>query len=185
MVRASLRRNRLVSAFMAGFLLLSNALLAAAAILATAVFGSVTGFMTTAQTPHFMQMHVGAIDADRLQSFADGRPEVAAIELIQILNVDNAALTLGGHSLDAEIQQNGFATQGRRMDYLLAADGTRIQPEPGQIYLPFFYEDKYALHAGDRVDLALPGGTSSFTVAGFFRDSQMNSTLASSKRLLI
>ena len=136
MIRASLARNRLVSAFMAGFLVLSTALLAAAAILTAALFGSVTGFMDTAQTPHFMQMHSGPVDGPRLQRFAEERPEVEAFEDVQILNVDNAALTFGGHSLDAEIQQNSFATQGRRMDFLLAEDGTRLQPEAGQVVIP-------------------------------------------------
>lgn len=185
LVKSSLKANRLVSVFMASFLLLSSALLSSALILSFGVFGTVESFMDSAETPHFMQMHLGTLDKDRMQRFADGRDEVVAWEAIEFLNVENSQLTFNGQSLDTEIQQNGFTTQPETMDHLLSPEGEVIDPEPGEIYVPYFYEDKYDLEPGHQVTLQTTDGSLEFTVAGTFRDAQMNSTLASSKRLLI
>lgn len=184
-IRSSLRHNRLVSAFMAAFLVLSTALLSSALILSLGVFGTVESFMETAQTPHFMQMHVGSLDEERMHQFVDGRDDVAAWEVIEFLNVENSQLEFNGQSLDTEIQQTGFTTQPEQMDYLLSPTGERIYPQPGEVYVPYFYEGKYNLEPGDQITLQTDSGEMVFTVAGVFRDSQMNSTLASSKRLLI
>lgn len=184
-LRSSLYQNRLVSAFMAAFLVLSAALLSSALILTLAVIGTVDDFMETAKTPHFMQMHLGALDEDRLQQFAEGRDDVVAWELIEFLNVENSQLRFNGQSLDAEIQQNGFTTQPESMDFLLSPTNEVIEPQPGEIYVPYFYEGKYNLEPGQSITLQTNEGEMEFTVAGVFRDSQMNSTFASSKRLLI
>lgn len=185
LIRRSLKKNRLVSAFMAAFLVLSAALLSSALILTLGVFGTVESFMESARTPHFMQMHLGPLDQERMQAFVDGRDDVVAWEPIEYLNVENSQLRFDGQSLDTEIQQNGFVTQPEQMDFLLSPEGEVIHPEPGEIYVPYFYEGKYNLEPGDRVTLDLDDGEMVFTVAGAFRDSQMNSTLASSKRLLV
>lgn len=185
MVRASLGANRLVSVFLAGFLLLASALLSSALILTLGVFGSVDRFMEQAKLPHYMQMHSGPVNAERMQRFVDARPEVTDYELIEILNVDNGALAFDGTSLGAEIQQNVFATQSKRMDLLLSTDGTLIHPKPGEIYVPLFYQSTYDLKQGQQVSVRTPDGERIFTIAGVFRDAQMNSTMSSSKRLLI
>ncbi len=185
LIRSSLTKNRLVSAFMATFLVLSTALLSGALILTLGVFGTVDSFMESAHTPHFMQMHLGSLDKARMQAFVDDRSDVVAWEAIEYLNVENSQLRFDGQSLDAEIQQNGFVTQPKMMDFLLSPTGEVIHPGPGQIYVPYYYEDKYDLKPGDQVSVNTADGVMSFTVAGAFRDSQMNSTLASSKRLLI
>ncbi len=185
LIRSSLRHNPLVSGFLGGFLLLSTALLSSALILTLGVLGTVDGFMETARTPHFMQMHQGPLDVQRMEQFVDDRDDVVAWEAIEFLNVENSQLTFGGQSLDTEIQQNGFVTQPEHLDLLLSPEGEVVRPDAGQVYVPGFYAEKYDLIAGDDITLQTPQGEMGFTVAGEFRDSQMNSTLASSKRLLI
>lgn len=185
LVRSNLSRNRVVSASMVAFLALASALLASALILGLAVVGTVDGFMESARTPHFMQMHQGPVNEERLASFAASRPEVVAFEVIDYLNVQNAQLRFGQTSLEAEVQQNGFVTQPRHMDRLLRLDGEVARPMPGEIYVPTPYVTKYGLEPGNEVSLHAGGEVLTFVVAGAFRDSQMNSSLASSKRLLL
>ncbi len=190
MIRNSLSKNRLVSAFMAGFLALASALFGAALVLALGVAGSVEGFMERAHTPHFMQMHQGELDYERLNGWAAEQPAVVAWEAIPYLNVENSQLRFGASTLEAEIQQNGFVTQPQHMDFLLGEDGEPVTPRPGEVYVPYFYEAKYRLGVGDTVTVfaGADAGSDSqtvLTVAGAFRDSQMNSTLASSKRLVV
>lgn len=185
LIKSSLTKNRLVSAFMAAFLVLSVALLSGALILTLGVFGTVDRFMESAHTPHFMQMHLGPLDRARMQSFVDGRKDVLAWEAIEYLNVENSQLRFGGQTLDTEIQQNGFVTQPEQMDFLLSPQGEVIQPKPGEIYVPNFYAGKYDLKPGDQISVDTGNGAMVFTLVSAFRDSEMNSTLASSKRLLI
>lgn len=185
LIKSSLTKNRLVSAFMATFLVLSVALLSGALILTLGVFGTVDRFMESAHTPHFMQMHLGPLDRARMQSFVDGRKDVLAWEAIEYLNVENSQLRFGGQTLDTEIQQNGFVTQPEQMDFLLSPQGEVIQPKPGEIYVPNFYAGKYDLKPGDQISVDTGNGAMVFTLVSAFRDSEMNSTLASSKRLLI
>lgn len=185
MLTRSLHKNRLVSVIMAAFMALAAALLGAALVLALGVMGAVDGFMNSARTPHFMQMHMGELDAARLSEWADQRTDVAAWEVIDYLNVENSQLALAGRPLDAELQQNGFVTQPRSLDYLLSPTGERLEPAPGEVYVPFYHEHKYGLQPGDLLTVTTETGSLTLTVAGTFRDSQMNSTLASSKRLLV
>jgi putative ABC transport system permease protein len=185
LIKSSLTKNRMVSAFVAAFLVLSVALLSSALILTLGVFGTVDRFMESARTPHFMQMHLGPLDRARMQTFVDSREDVVAWEVIEYLNVENSQLRFGGQTLDTEIQQNGFVTQPEQMDFLLSPQGEVIQPRPGEIYVPNFYAGKYDLKPGDQISVDTGNGTMEFTLVSAFRDSQMNSTLASSKRLLI
>ena len=145
MIRNSLSKNRLVSVFMATFLVLSSALLSGALILSFGVFGTVDSFMESAKTPHYMQMHLGSMDMDRMERFVAGRDDVMAWEVIEYLTVENSQLDFAGQSLDTEIQQNGFVTQPQHLDYLLSPGGDVIHPKPGEIYIPYFYESKYNL----------------------------------------
>lgn len=185
MIRANLAQNRIVSVLMSGFLVVSAALLASAIYLIFGVFGTVDSFMEAARTPHFMQMHAGSLDANRMQAFVDGRTDVVAWEPIELLNVENSTLSFDGQSLETEIQQNGFVRQSKEMDLLLSLDREVVHPRPGEVWVPLFYEQKYDLQPGQTVVISQPDGDITFTIAGVFRDSQMNSTLASSKRLLI
>ena len=56
-----------------------------------------------------------------------------------------------------------------------------IQPAAGEIYLPVCYRSEYDAKAGEAVRI----GSEELTIAGFLRDSQMNSMMASSKRFLV
>ena len=96
MIRNSLSKNRLVSVFMATFLVLSSALLSGALILSFGVFGTVDSFMESAKTPHYMQMHLGSMDMDRMERFVAGRDDVMAWEVIEYLNVENSQLDFAG-----------------------------------------------------------------------------------------
>ncbi len=74
-----------------------------------------------------------------------------------------------------------MCTQSGKFDYLLDFDGNIINVLEGEIYVPICYMKDDTAEVGD---IAVISGKE-FTVAGFLRDSQMNSTLSSSKRFLI
>ncbi|WP_203567595.1 ABC transporter permease [Aestuariimicrobium ganziense] len=185
LVRKSLAKHRLVSVLLAGFMVLAAALVTSALMLTVALIGSVDRFMEQAHTPHYLQMHTGPLDRARLEAFVRQHPEVVAHEDIALLNVENSTLSFNGTPLDGEMQQTGLAVQPTTMDFLLSEAGEVIRPQRGEIWVPQYYRDKYDLGVGQTVTVALPDGPLELTIAGAFRDSQMNSALASSKRLLV
>ena len=156
-------------------------LISLAAILVVNLAGAIDTLMTRAQTPHFMQMHAGALDMERLAAFAEQQEAVADFQVLEFLNMDGAQIVFPGGSLEGSVQDNGFAVQSEQFDFLLDLDGKIIQAADGELYVPVNYLQDGTTYAGDRVVVA----GQPFTVAGFHRDSQMNSLLSSSKRFLV
>ncbi|HWQ31035.1 MAG TPA: ABC transporter permease, partial [Negativicutes bacterium] len=156
-------------------------LVSLAAILIVNLTGSIDTLMTQAKTPHFMQMHSGAIDTARLTAFAGQNGNVDEFQVLEFLNIDSAQITIGENSLAGSVQDNGFSSQSDKFDYLLDLDGNVIHCSDGELYVPICYMKDGTASVGDKAVIC----GKEFTVAGFLRDSQMNSLLASSKRFLI
>lgn len=181
LIRKDLARNRAVSLVIVLFITAASALLSLAATLFVNLSGAVDQLMQDAKTPHFMQMHSGEIEMSGLEAFVRETSDVEDFQVMEFLNIDNARMVLGDHSLDSNIQDNGFCTQSSRFDFLLDLNNQAVQPREGELYVPVCYYKDGTVQVGDQ---ALIDGLP-FTVAGFVRDSQMNSALASSKRFLV
>ena len=150
-------------------------------ILVVNLTGAIDTLMTQAKTPHFMQMHSGEIEPARLTAFAEQNGNVDEFQVLEFLNVDGAQIILDGRSLADNVQDNGFCMQSEKFDYLLDLDGNVINVSDGELYVPICYMRDNTAKVGDKAVIC----GKEFTVAGFLRDSQMNSTLSSSKRFLV
>ena len=137
--------------------------------------------MADAKTPHFMQMHTGDVDFEELEAFAEGNSAVEDFQVLEFLNVGGEKIRLGENSLALSVQDNGFSVQSSRFDFLLDENNRPAQPKDGELWVPVCYNRDYTVQAGDKA--VINGKT--FVVTGFVRDSQMNSTLASSKRFVV
>ncbi|OOC59323.1 ABC transporter permease [Paenibacillus ihbetae] len=156
-------------------------LVSLAAILFVHLSGALNELMTTARTPHFLQMHAGEVNSERLRNFAEQNPDVDEYQVLEFLNLDNSKFQFGEQSLTDSVQDNGLSVQSQKFDYLLDLDGNVIHVSEGELYVPISYMKAGIAQVGDKATVS----GKSFTVAGFLRDSQMNSALASSKRFLI
>jgi putative ABC transport system permease protein len=163
------------------FVAAASMLVALAAILVVNLTGAIDTLMTRAQTPHFMQMHTGSLDMERLTAFAEHHEAVAEFQTLEFLNIDGAQMVFEGGSLAGSVQDNGVSVQSEKFDFLLDLDGKIIQVARGDVYVPIRYMQDGTTNVGERVKIA----GKPFTVAGFLRDSQMNSLLSSSKRFLV
>lgn len=175
------RHNKLMSAATVFLMAISAALLVLTALLCTNLLGTIDGLMDKAAVPDFMQMHAGDVDEAALARFARSRPEVRSWQICRFLNLDNSRIVLGGHNMIDSTQDNGLSVQSGRFDFLLGMDGDLPAVLPGQVYVPVCYRAQYGLTAGDRMEI----GSQALIVAGFLRDAQMNSMMASSKRFLV
>ena len=181
MIRNDVRKSKATTLITTLFVAAAAMLVSLAALLAVQLSGSIDAMMVKAKTPHFMQMHAGPLDRERLAAFAERNSNVEAYQVLEFLNVEGARIVLGGESLADSAQDNGFSTQSERFDYLLDLDGNIIRPAAGELYVPVAYMKDHSARVGDKASI----GGRELTVAGFLRDSQMNSTLSSSKRFLV
>ncbi|PKL24604.1 MAG: ABC transporter permease [Spirochaetae bacterium HGW-Spirochaetae-3] len=163
------------------FIVAAAALVASGAALAAQLFGAVDALMEAARTPHFMQMHAGELDRASLERFASLNELVEDYSAGEFLNISGARFSLGSKTLADSVQDNGLWTQKAGMDLLLSLDGEMIRPVDGELYVPLAYLKDGTAALGDEASVA----GRRFRVAGFLRDSQMNSPLASSKRFLV
>lgn len=185
-----MRRSRTTAVILVAFVALSAMLASAAGTLMITANGATASLMRQARTPHLLQMHAGQVDHDRLRDFAENNPHVEQWIAAPMLNVDGAAIRVTGDdgtdtNLAAGLQDNSFVTQNTEFDFLLDTDGQVIDPEPGTVWLPLFYQQSLDLGVNQTVTVSGPGEPITLRVAGFLRDSQMNASYASSKRLLV
>ncbi|KOS68184.1 ABC transporter permease [Lysinibacillus contaminans] len=180
-IRNDILKSKVITLTTMIFVAVSAMLVSLAAILVINLSGALDTLMKQAKTPHFMQMHSGEIDIARLTTFAERNNKVDDFQVIEFLNLDGAQTILGGSSLANSVQDNGFSIQSDKFDYLLDLNGNIINVSDGELYVPVTYMKDNTTKVGDKAVI----GREEFTVAGFLRDSQMNSTLSASKRFLV
>lgn len=180
-IRNDILRSKVITLTTMIFVSAAAMLVSLAAILIINLSGALDTLMTQAKTPHFMQMHSGEIDNARLKSFAEQNKIVEEYQVVEFLGMDGSEIILGDHSLSNSVQDNGFSIQNEKFDYLLDLNGNIINVSDGELYVPVTYMKDKTTSIGDK---ALINGKE-FTVAGFLRDSTMNSSLSASKRFLV
>ena len=175
------KANKLVVVSTCIFMAVSAMLLGLSILFFGSLSSAIDCLMLKAQTPDFLQMHTGEIDEEHITRFSKNRSEVEAMQICGFLNLQNSQLTIGEHSLVNNTQDNGLCCQNESFDLLIDAENKKIHPNPGEVYVPVCYKNEYGLKAGDLMQIA----AEKLSVAGFLRDSQMNSMMASSKRFLV
>ena len=176
-----LNKNRLITISTFIFMALSAMLLGLAIFLFARLYSSIDSLMTKAETPHFLQMHTGQIDEAKINEFAQSRADVEKMQILTFLNLQNSQISVGDRSFETNMQDNGLVMQSRCFDYLLDSDNSIITVNNGEVYVPVAYKNEYDIKTGDVMRI----GDHELNVAGFLRDSQMNSMMASSKRFLV
>lgn len=180
-IKNDIRRSKLITATIAIFIALAALLTSLATALSIDLLGAIDNFMLQAKTPHYMQMHSGNVDMDRLAVFADSQKNVKDYQVSEFLNIEGAEIVIGDNTLAESVQDNGLTVQNSKFDFLIDLDGEIVLPPDGEIYVPIYYMREGKAHKGDKATICgIP-----FKVAGFIRDSQMNPAMISSKRFLV
>lgn len=176
-----IKGNRLLAVTTWLFMAVCAFMVALTCFLFGSLMASVDTLMEKAQTPDFLQMHAGELQEEELVRFAEENEQVRDYQTLNFLNLENSSIILDGHSLADSTQDNGVCVQSGSFDYLLDLENKIIKVSDGEIYVPVCYRQEYDLAVGETVQM----GKNNFTIAGFLRDSQMNSMMASSKRFLV
>lgn len=181
MIINDIKTNKLVSAATCIFMAVTAMLLGLSILLYLSLGDSIDSLMSKAETPDFLQMHAGGLDEDQLYDFMRRRDDVEAMQICTFLNLQNSQISIKDKSFENNMQDNGLSCQNNSFDYLVDAHNEVIYPSEGEVFVPVCYRKEYGIHIGDVMHI----GTEKLTVAGFLRDSQMNSMMASSKRFLV
>lgn len=181
MILNEIRDNKLITAATLFFMTICAMLLSLAAMLCTELFGASEKLASQSIVPDYMQMHAGDIDKAAIDRFAEDNEYVLDYQISGFLNLANSDIVIGNASLADSTQDNGVSVQGERFDYMLDMNGDLPTVKSGEIFVPVCYKDMYVADVGDTMSV----GAQDFVVAGFIRDSQMSSMLASSKRFLV
>jgi len=176
-----IRENRLMSAAAVFFMTASAMLVSLAVMLLCDLIGAESILAERSVTPDLMQMHSGEINEKELRAFVSECDDVLDMQICRFLNLANSSISLGGRSLADSTQDNGLSVQSERFDYMLGMDGRLPDVRRGQVFVPVCYKKMYGISVGDIMTI----GEKELVIAGFMRDPQMNSMLASSKRFLV
>lgn len=180
-IRNDMLKSKAITLMTVIFVAAAAMLVSLAAILGVNLFGAIDTLMTQAKTPHFMQMHAGEINMERLAEFAAADENVEEFQVLEFLGIEGSQMVFGENSLSDNVQDNGLSVQSEKFDFLLDLGGNVIHVSDGEIYVPICYGKDQTVKVGDKAVIS----GKEFIVAGFLRDSQMNSTLSSSKRFLV
>ena len=178
---ADIREHKLLTFSIVFFMTISSALFALTLLLSSDLLTSIDCLMKKAGTPDYLQMHAGDIHEEEIRRFAEENPDVEEYQILTFLNLEGSMIRLNGNTLENSTQDNGICVQSKSFDFLLDLKDELIEAKEGEIYVPVCYRNTYGLQEGDPVLI----GTQKFRIAGFLRDSQMNSMMASSKRFLV
>lgn len=181
LVWKDLMKNKLSSVTLLVFMVVSVMLMSSAVQLSVNLVSSIQNFVKLAKTPDFIQMHKGEVDRDRLEKFVADHPTIEAYQVSDFLNIDGSLIIIDGSPLSNSVQDNGLTVQNIHFDFLLDTDNRPIKVGRGQIYLPLMYHLEGRARLGSQIVIA----GQEFVVKGFVRDSQMNSSLALSKRFVV
>lgn len=185
-IRNDILKNKAITLITTIFVAAAASLVALGCILAVNLVGAVDTLMIQSKTPHFMQMHQESLlehdfFTNSPQELHFGGIDIEAFQVLEFLNLEGVQMQFPNGTLGDNMQDNGLSVQSEAFDFLLDLDGNIIIPKRGELYVPVCYMRDNTTEVGDTAILC----GKKFTVAGFLRDSQMNSALSSSKRFLI
>lgn len=188
-IKNDLRRNKMINFTLLLFMMLATILAVSSTVMAVQTITSVNRLYEVAEPPHFLQMHKGDVDQAEIDAFMAEQDQVVDWQTITMINVygENISVIQEDHQFDLSDTQLdiGLVTQPDQRDLLLDAQHQRIELSPGQIAMPIILKDPYGLEIGDRITISDENTTAEFVLTDFVLDAQMNSTLASSTRILL
>ncbi|MFQ7235513.1 MAG: ABC transporter permease, partial [Enterococcus hulanensis] len=89
-IKNDVRESKLITIITALFITVAALLVALATILSVNLAGSIDTLMEKSQSPHYMQMHTGEVNRERLAKFVEANGNVATYEVAEFLNLNGS-----------------------------------------------------------------------------------------------
>lgn len=181
------KRNRVVTIILILFIIMASMLAASAINIFGTLIHSVETYFEISKTPHYIQMHSGEINEKDLEKFAKEHNYIKDYQIVRLLNIDTASLFLRNENVSetGSVIDAAIVTQNKSFDYILDMNNQIAEVNSGEVALPVYYSQKYDIGIGDNIYIKTSNETITLKIVAFSRDSQMNSSFISSKRLLV
>lgn len=189
MVKNDFKRNKVINLALLLFMMFSACLVVLSVVMGVQTVTSISKFYKTAQPPHFIQMHKGEINLDNINEFMSGYKEVKDWQTVTMINIYGENLTV------SQIEENysladcrldiGMVKQNKSRDLLLNSKHNKVILQKGEMGMPVLLREMYGMEIGDHVILTDNEVKKEFVIKEFILDSQMNSPMASSTRILL
>ncbi|QGU95559.1 FtsX-like permease family protein [Clostridium bovifaecis] len=188
-VKSDFRRNKIINLALFLFIMLSASLAVLSVVMALQTFASISELYKTAQPPHFIQMHKGKINQEEIDKFMSTYQGITYKQTITMIDVYGESLTVEGkghtYNLSDCLLDIGLVKQNETKDLFLNSKHEKVTINKGEMGIPVLLKEMYGMEIGDHVILTSNGARSEFIIKEFILDSAMNSTVASSTRILL
>ena len=182
-----LQKGKIICITLIVFIAMASGLVASATNLLYSLNNSLNTFSAAAKTSHLLQMHSGNLDENAVKKFAKNNNSVEKYEIVNMLNIAGKDLYIksdGSNESDSLIDC-ALVVQNSQFDFLLNSKNKVASVKEGQALVPVYYKIKYNLKVGDSIKIKVGSDYISFKITDFVRDSEMNSSFVTSKRILV
>ncbi|EHJ51949.1 ABC transporter permease [Streptococcus macacae] len=182
-----LQKGKIICITLIVFITMASALFASATDLLYSLNSSLNTFSKTAKTSHLLQMHSGHLNSDAISHFAENNKSVKDYQIVKMLNIaaEDLYMNRKGSSESGSVIDCSLVVQNSKFDFLLNSKNKIASVKEGQALVPVYYKIKYHLKAGDSIKIKAGSQYKTFKIADFVKDSEMNSSFVSSKRILV
>lgn len=182
-------RNKTINLALLLFIMFSAALAVLSVLMAVQTITSISELYKKAQPPHFLQMHKGEIDQQKIDEFMSGYQGITDWQTVSMIDIYGDNLTVygngGAYILSSCRLDIGLVRQNKTKDLLLNSEHEKVLVSEGEIGIPVLLKEMYGLDIGDHVLLTTDQIQKEFVIKEFVLDAQMNSPLVSSTRILL
>lgn len=182
-------RNKVINLALLLFMMFSASLAVLSVLMAVQTFTSISELYKRAQPPHFVQMHKGEIDKERINKFLSENELVTYSQIDTMIDVYGENLTVVGKEYNYNLSDCrldiGLVKQNESKDLLLNSQHEKVILHEGEIGIPVLLKEMYGMKIGDHIILISNNVRSEFVIKEFILDSMMNSPMVSSTRLLL
>ncbi|HYE68195.1 MAG TPA: hypothetical protein VEA58_06250, partial [Anaerovoracaceae bacterium] len=185
LVRKDIKRNRVITAALAAFLIISALMMAGGLRVTGTMISSLNGLDELAVPPDYLQMHKGTYDEEAVEDFVETHDYIKESLIVKMLNIRNASILFQGKTLEKSLMDNGFITQNEGFDFLLNMNNEIAVVRKGEIGVPVYYAEELGIQPGDILALQDGDYRKELKVSTIVRDATMSAALTSSKRFLI
>ncbi|MDO1604699.1 FtsX-like permease family protein [Lactobacillus sp. YT155] len=187
LIKKDFKKNKIITLTLFVFILLSSMLVSSSLTIVTELNGSLNNLFEKSKVPSYVQMYSGDISQAKIDKFTKKNDLVKHQQTVEMLGISGENLFLQGNN-ESEVNsiiENSFVKQNPSFDFLLDTNNKVAKIADGKIGIPVYHQQKYNLKLGSKVKVKLGDYEKTFVISAFIRDSQMNPSLVTSKRILL
>jgi putative ABC transport system permease protein len=182
-------KNKAINMALLFFIIFSSMLAVMSVLMAVQTFTSISDLYKVAAPPHFLQMHKGDIDEAKINKFMSENKLVTYSQIVNMLTVYGENINIVGNDYNYNLSDCrldiSLIKQNRNRDLLLDTNHKKVVLKDGEVGVPMLLKEQYHMEIGDHLILNINNTKKEFVIKEFILDSMMNSSMASSTRILI